>query len=179
MRIVIGLGNPGKEYERTRHNAGFLALDFWCQKMGWSEFKEEKKFSALLTEGKIGREKIILAKPTTYMNDSGVAARALMNFYKLKPEQIVVIQDDKDIAIGKTKVQTARGDAGHNGIKSLVAHLGTNNFTRVRVGIAPTEPKEIGVTSHFVLHDFSKEEMKTLQEVFTNIAQDLEKIIKS
>jgi len=177
MRLVIGLGNPGKEYESTRHNAGFMALDYWSKKMGWPEFKEEKKFSGFVTIGKIGREKIILAKPTTYMNDSGICARALMDFYKLKPEQIIVIQDDKDIVIGKTKVQTSRGDAGHNGIKSLVQHLGTNTFTRIRIGVAPTDPKKIGVTSHFVLHNFNAEELKTLKEVFQNTVMDLEKII--
>lgn len=179
MRLVIGLGNPGKEYARTRHNAGFMALDFWRKKMDWPEFKEEKKFSALITVGKIGREKIILAKPLTYMNDSGIAARALMDFYKLRPEQIIVIQDDKDIAIDKTKVQTGRGDAGHNGIKSLLAHLGANTFVRIRIGIAPINPEDLGVTSHFVLHDFTKEETAALQNVFANIVKELEKIIHS
>lgn len=179
MRLVIGLGNPGKEYERTRHNAGFMALDFWREKMGWPDFKEEKKFSAFITTGKIGREKIILAKPTTFMNDSGISARALMDFYKLKPEQIIVVQDDKDIAISKTKVQAGRSDAGHNGIKSIVAHLGANTFTRIRIGIAPTDPEKLGVTSYFVLHDFTKEEVFALENVFTNITKELEKIIQS
>lgn len=179
MRLIIGLGNPGKEYEHTRHNTGFMALDFLRKKLDWPDFKEESKFSALVTAGKAGREKIILAKPVTYMNESGISARALMDFYKLKPEQIIVVQDDKDITIGKTKVQTGRSDAGHNGIKSLVSHLGANTFTRIRVGIAPIDPKKIGVTSYFVLHDFTSEEMSTLKDVFANVAKELETIINS
>ncbi len=179
MRLIIGLGNPGKEYEHTRHNAGFMALDFWREKMDWPEFKEEKKFSALITVGKVGREKIILAKPTTYMNDSGVAVRALMDFYKLKPEQIIVVQDDKDIVIGKTKVHTGRSDAGHNGIKSIVAHLNANTFTRIRIGIAPTDPEKLGVVSYFVLHNFTKEETASLETVFANTIKELEKLIRS
>lgn len=179
MRLIIGLGNPGKEYEHTRHNAGFMALDFWREKMGWEEFKEEKKFSAFITTGKIGREKIIVAKPTTFMNESGISARALMDFYKLKPEQVIVVQDDKDIVIGKIKTQTGRSAAGHNGIKSIITHLGVNTFTRIRIGIAPTDPKKLGVTSYFVLHDFTKEELNTLKNVFINIAKELEKNIQS
>ncbi len=179
MRLIVGLGNPGKEYEHTRHNAGFMALDFWREKMDWPEFKEEKKFSAFITVGKFGREKIILAKPTTFMNDSGVAVRALMDFYKLKPEQVVIVQDDKDIGIGKTKTQTGRSDAGHNGIKSIVTHLGVNTFVRIRIGIAPADPEKLGVTSYFVLHDFTKEEVVTLKNVFINLTKELEKIIQS
>jgi PTH1 family peptidyl-tRNA hydrolase len=100
-----------------------------------------------------------------------------MDFYKLKPEQIIVIQDDKDILIGKTKVQSSRGDAGHNGIKSLVKHLDANTFIRIRIGVAPTDLKKIGVTSHFVLHNFNPEELITLKEVFENTVKDLNKII--
>jgi PTH1 family peptidyl-tRNA hydrolase len=179
MRLVIGLGNPGKKYDHTRHNAGFMALDFWQKKMDWPEFKEEKKFFALVAVGKIGREKIVLAKPTTYMNDSGTAVRALIDFYKIKPEQVIIIQDDKDIAIGKIKVQIGRSDAGHNGIKSLISHLGTNAFVRIRIGIAPTDPRQLGVTSYFVLHDFTHDEMLVLKNVFNNVVKELEKVVRS
>mgnify|MGYP001198581490 CR=1 FL=1 len=179
MRLVIGLGNPGKEYENTRHNAGFMALDYWREKMGWENFKEEKKFFSFISEGKLGREKIILAKPTTYMNESGLAARALMNFYKIKPDKIIILQDDKDINIGKIKTQNNRGDAGHNGIKSLQQHIGTNNFTRIRIGIGSITDKKIKVISHFVLNDFTQEEKSILKNIFSNIASELEKIIKT
>lgn len=179
MRLVIGLGNPGKEYENTRHNAGFMAVDYWREKMGWEDFKEEKKFFSLISEGKIGREKIILAKPITYMNDSGVAVRTLMNFYKIKPEKIIVLQDDKDVVIGKIKTQNNRGDAGHNGIKSLQKHIGTNNFTRIRIGIRSADEEKIEVISHFVLNNFNKEEKQILKNTFSKITAELEKIIKT
>lgn len=179
MKLIVGLGNPGKEYETTRHNAGWLALDHLKSILALPDFKEEKKFSAFISTGRNGKEKIVLVKPTTFMNESGMAVRALMDFYKITPADIIIVHDDKDIPIGETRVQTDRGPAGHNGVKSIIEHLGTKAFTRIRIGIAPTEPEKMGVTSHFVLHNFNPEEQRTLNTVWENINKEIEKIIHS
>lgn len=179
MKLIIGLGNPGSEYESTRHNVGWIALDHVAKKFECSNFREEKKFFALVTTGKIGRDKMILAKPTTYMNDSGQSVRSLLDFYKLTQTDIIVIHDDKDIPLGELRVQSGRGPAGHNGVKSIINHLGTKDFYRIRVGIAPTEPDKMGVTSHFVLHNFTTDEQKKLKPVWDNVLAEIEKIIHS
>lgn len=172
MKLVIGLGNPGKEYERTRHNAGFLALDSLAK--NWdAEFKLNKKLKSEIAECKIGAEKIILARPQTFMNESGVAARALTDFYKIKPKDITVVHDDKDIPLGEYRDQTDRSSAGHNGIKSIIEHLSTQNFRRIRIGIATPALAQYSASADFVLGKFSKEEMKILDAVLKEIVQKL------
>lgn len=170
MKLIIGLGNPGKEYAGTRHNAGFMAIDFLAAKLGAS-FSLNKKFNAEIGESKIGREKIILAKPQTFMNESGRAAQAICDFYKISPQDILVIHDDKDIALGISKTQTDRTSAGHNGVQSIIEHFGTQNFTRLRLGVK--SPTDIADTADFVLAKFSNEEKKILMEV---IEKEIEKI---
>lgn len=162
MRAVIGLGNPGKQYLRTRHNAGFMALDFLAEKLGLT-FSFNKKFNAEIAEGKTGKEKIILVKPQTFMNESGRAVRTICDFYKIQPKEILVIHDDKDITLGEFKKQTNRGSAGHNGVESVIQALKSKNFTRLRLGVKPE--KEIKDTADFVLAKFTVKEMKVVEQV--------------
>lgn len=171
MKLIVGLGNPGKEYENTRHNAGFIALDILCEKLSGS-FSLNKKFNAFIAEVKNGREKIYLLKPQTYMNESGLSVRAVLDFYKIGPENVIVFHDDKDIAVGEYKIQTGRSSAGHNGVKSIIEHLGTREFTRVRLGIKPEHP--ISDTANFVLSKISTAEKKLLN---ANIEEAIQKIM--
>lgn len=164
MKIVVGLGNPGKEYERTRHNTGFMVLDKIADKFN-IEIKKEKS-KALIGTGEINGEKVMLVKPQTFMNLSGEAVRGLVDFYKEDIENVLIIFDDIDLEVGKIRIKE-RGSAGtHNGMKSVVSHLGTEKFKRVKVGIG--KPKEnIDLIGH-VLGKFSDEEFKTLENSMGN-----------
>lgn len=176
MHLIVGLGNPEKEYEGTRHNAGFLVIDKLLADSE-SETKFDKKSNADVAKSTINKKRVLLAKPLTYMNNSGIAVRALLDFYKLKPEDLIVIHDDKDIPLGETRVQTDRGPAGHNGVKSIIEHLGTKNFMRIRVGVAPAAQTEIKDTGNFVLGKFTKEEIKKLKKVIENTVKEIEMMI--
>lgn len=163
MKLIVGLGNPGKQYEKTRHNIGFETLNALqealasCQPSPW-EFA--KKFNADLSGCAVGGEKIVLAKPRTFMNDSGAAVAALAHFYKIPAREIIIVHDDKDIPLGELKVQTNRGSAGHNGVQSVIAALGTEDFTRVRVGIGSKNEKAMRDVPSFVLGRFGWFERK-------------------
>ena len=195
MKLIVGLGNPEPEYQDTRHNTGFLAIDSIISNIQYPILlKFDKKTNALVAKGEINKKRVLLAKPLTYMNNSGIAVKALLDFYKLKPENLIVIHDDKDIPLGETRVQTNRGPAGHNGVKSIIEHLGTQNFTRIRVGIGLSSPPARPVrrslseggggvrgggsdTASFVLGKFTAEEKKVLKKVIENITEELKKII--
>lgn len=179
MKLIIGLGNPGKTYERTRHNIGFVVADKITYKILNTKYKLQKKSNSELAEATIDGVKIILAKPLTFMNESGVAVRALLDFYKLKPTDIIVVHDDKDIPLGEYKIQTNRGPAGHNGVKSMIEHLGTQNFTRVRIGIATLEMDKYEDKADFVLGKFGKDEMKTLDEVMDKVMEETNHLISN
>jgi len=172
MKLIIGLGNPGKEYENTRHNAGFVV----CERIINNEQLTINKATKLHCN--IAKSKnFIVAMPTTFMNESGVAVHAAMDFYKLKPQDIIVIHDDKDIPLGEFRIQTDRSAAGHNGVKSIIEHLGTQSFTRVRVGVATAEMKNYADTADFVLGHFGKEEKKILGEVIVKITEEMKRLI--
>ena len=173
MKLIVGLGNPGDNYEKTRHNAGFMAIDKIAENFSFPNFTLNKKITGLTSKGKIGRTVVVLLKPTTFMNDSGSSVVAAMSFYKIPIENVLVIHDDKDIPIGQTKVQSDRGDAGHNGVKSIIAALGSKDFKRLRVGIQP-ENEIILDTADFVLRRFSSDENKILNKVFQNILKEVE-----
>lgn len=174
MKIIVGLGNPGKEYERTRHNTGFMVVDKLADKFN-IEIKKEKS-KALIGLGEINGEKVMLVKPQTFMNLSGEAVRGLVDFYKEDIKNIFIIFDDIDLEIGKIRIKE-RGSAGtHNGMKSIVKELGTENFKRIKVGIG--KPKEhIDLVNH-VLGKFSDEEMKLLEGSIDNAVNAAELIIK-
>ena len=176
MQLIVGLGNPEPEYASTRHNTGFLVIDKLLADSG-ADTKFDKKANAEVAKTNIDKKRVLLAKPLTYMNNSGIAVRALLDFYKLKPENLIVIHDDKDIPLGETRVQTDRGPAGHNGVKSIIKHLGTKNFMRIRVGVAPGNQDNIKDAANFVLGKFTAEEKKKLKKVTENIAKELEQII--
>jgi len=175
MKLIIGLGNPGPEYKNTRHNVGFRILDE-IKLQGLfelSEFKTEKNFKAEVSSGTFGAEKIVLAKPQTFMNESGQAVKALKTFYKIKPKEIIIIQDDLDLPIGRIRISTESSSAGHKGIDSIIKNLKTKEFIRIRVGIA-NELKEILPAEKFVLQKFSQED----EEIFEGIIPSAIEAIK-
>lgn len=173
MKIIVGLGNPGKEYEKTRHNAGFLFADFLRKELGFEEFRSDKKASAELSSGMIDSEKVILVKPETFMNESGRAVRALVDFYKLSPADIAVIHDDLDIVPGTFRTTDSSRAAGHNGVQDIIDTLGTQDFFRIRLGIGhPTEVLGACMPSHdYVLQKFSSEEITKLEALFPEAAR--------
>ncbi|GCE11827.1 aminoacyl-tRNA hydrolase [Tengunoibacter tsumagoiensis] len=139
MKLIIGLGNPGSEYERTRHNAGFRIVDELAKRHGW---RWERNGRAMIANGHLGTEKVVLVKPITFMNKSGEAVGELLRWYKVQPEDALVIYDDLDLPVGKIRVRRSGSAGGHNGIKSIISHLHTNTFPHLRVGIGrPANPK--------------------------------------
>lgn len=175
MKLIIGLGNPGKEYAETRHNAGFLCLDFLQQDFGFEPFTPDKKMSAEISTGTLHGDKILLVKPATFMNNSGTTVQALLQFYKLTPADIVVIHDDLDIALGTYKTTLSSRAAGHNGVSDIIEKLGTQDFFRIRLGIdRPIAPEGACISVHdYVLHDFSPEERTKLQELFPKVKEEI------
>jgi PTH1 family peptidyl-tRNA hydrolase len=169
MKLIIGLGNPGKEYEMTRHNAGFLCADFLREAFDFEAFKLDKKMSAELSSGMIDSEKVILVKPETFVNESGTAVQSLVHFYKLSPSDIAVLHDDLDIAPGTLRITDSSRAAGHNGVQDIIDKLGTQDFFRIRLGIGhPTEVLGACMPSHdYVLQKFSSEELAKLPELFS------------
>jgi PTH1 family peptidyl-tRNA hydrolase len=139
MKLVVGLGNPGKAYEKTRHNAGFIAVDLLLEKYGYSSTKEE--FDSQLFLSEVNGEKVYFMKPQTYMNSSGVAIRKFLDFYKLDVSEIIVLYDDKDFPVGKQQFKFRGSGSGHNGIKSIIQNLKTENFNRIRIGIGARPEK--------------------------------------
>ncbi len=164
MRLFVGLGNPGSQYAGNRHNIGFMALDQIASDHGFSPWKN--KFQGKVAEGRLGREKVILLKPETFMNRSGQSVRAAMDFYKLDPLDITVFHDELDLAPGRLKCKTGGGHAGHNGLRSIHGHLG-DAYARVRLGIGHPGRKEL--VSGYVLHDFAKADQDWLDDLMRGI----------
>ncbi|HHT86276.1 MAG TPA: aminoacyl-tRNA hydrolase [Clostridiales bacterium] len=174
MYLVVGLGNPGREYEKTRHNMGFLTIDYLAYKLDIDVARDFKK--ALIGEGRINDTKIVLAKPQTYMNLSGISVSELMNWYKCAPDELIVIYDDIDLPVGNIRIRE-RGSAGsHNGMRSVIYHLEIDDFLRVRIGIGKPE-NDRDLVSH-VLSVPDDEEFKLLIDSVKNAADAVELIIK-
>jgi len=175
MFIIVGLGNPSKKYAKTRHNAGWIIIDalqkLWQKEFGFNEWQESKKFSSLISQGNIQKQKILLAKPLTFMNESGRAVQALVRFYKEAPEHLLVIHDDVDIAFERFKLQKNRSSAGHKGVESIIQALGTQNFWRLRIGIAKVTPKQQEETSKFVLKKFSLLEQWQIKKIVPDVVK--------
>ena len=166
MYIVVGLGNPGKEYENTRHNIGFMALDKLSEKLNIDITREKHK--ALVGKGEYKNESVMLVKPQTFMNLSGDAVVDAMNFYKEKPEKIIVIVDDIDLPVGKLRIRK-NGSAGtHNGLKSIVANINSQEFIRVKVGVGQNRSMDL---ADYVLSNFSKEERNIIDESVEKAAE--------
>jgi peptidyl-tRNA hydrolase, PTH1 family len=178
MKIIIGLGNPGEKYAQTRHNVGFIILDEIQKKLGFSDFEFNKKFNALVSEKNIAeenikknflthlfsstkQEKIILIKPQTFMNNSGESVRAIFDFYKISPRDLIIINDDLDILVGNYKITPNSSARGHNGVQSIIDHIGTSNIKRIKIGVE----NELGRASRqasgekFVLDNFTADEL--------------------
>lgn len=166
MKLVVGLGNPGKEYENTRHNVGFMYLD---EILGKENFTVNKKFNSMEYVTIMNNEKVIFIKPMTFMNLSGDAVRKYLDYYKIKSEDILVIQDDLDLDLGRYKLLFNHGDGGHNGIKNIILNVGNKEFLRLKIGIA----KSTGDIKDYVLGKFGKEELSQIEDVFKNLSNFL------
>lgn len=172
MWLLVGLGNPGKEYESTRHNAGWMALDFLAREIG-TDWKKDKKFNAEIADGVFGDTKIMMVKPQSFMNLSGEVAQPIAAYYKIEPDHIIVIHDDMDFDLGDVRMQFDRTAAGHNGVQNLIDRLGTKAFHRIRIGIGP---KKIEARD-FVLAKFSKDELKTMAESVSTVLDAIDTIV--
>ncbi len=172
--LIVGLGNPGQQYEKNKHNAGWMLLEKFAKQAGLS-FNLEKKHKATVARGNYKGKTVTLAMPLTYMNLSGESVISLANYYKYLPDEIVIVYDDKDFDLGILKIKTNGSAAGHNGIKSIISCLSTQNFPRLRIGIGP-KPKEFEM-SNFVLSNFTKSEMDMLEKVLEKGVDALDMII--
>jgi PTH1 family peptidyl-tRNA hydrolase len=167
MKLFVGLGNPGAQYAFNRHNVGFMAIDAIAAADGFPAWR--KRFSGLLSEGKLGEESVLLFKPQTFMNDSGRAVGEAVRFYKLDLGDVIVFHDELDLAPCKVRVKTGGGVAGHNGLKSLTAHIG-NDYVRVRIGIGHPGSKDL--VTGYVLRDFAKADHRWLEPLLGAIAAE-------
>lgn len=172
--LVVGLGNPGERYAMTRHNAGFMALDAFCQLAGLSIKKLQ--FRSLCGQAEIQGHKVILMKPSTFMNNSGEAVRDAAAFYKIPPERIIVIFDDISLDVGKMRIRRKGSDGGHNGIKSIIYQLGSDQFPRIKIGVGKKPHPDYDL-AQWVLSRFSKEELSALKGVFEDASKALELLI--
>lgn len=175
MYIIVGLGNPGKEYENTRHNLGFITCDQLSERHGIKVTKS--KFKSLVGEGIISGEKVLIVKPQTYMNNSGQAVREVMDFYKEEADHLLVIYDDIDIPLGSIRIRKAGSAGTHNGMKSILYHLQTDQFPRIRIGIGAQRDERIDLVD-YVIGGFTKKEVKPLEEACLKACDAIECFLK-
>lgn len=173
--IVVGLGNPDRKYENTRHNAGFIMIDFIADKIGVKI--NRVKFKSLVGEGNIGGSKVLLMKPSTYMNNSGEAVIEAMKFYKIPPENVIVLLDDINLDVGKMRIRSKGSDGGQKGMRSIIYLSGKDNFPRVKIGIGKKPNPEYDLAS-WVLSKFTKDELATLGKIAENSYEAVELIIQ-
>ena len=176
MQLWVGLGNPGAKYALQRHNVGFMVVDAIAEVHDFAPWQQ--KFRSLIAEGKIGNERILLIKPQTYMNDSGDAVQQALHFYKLDLNALTVFHDELDLAPMKLKVKIGGGTAGHNGLRSIDAHLGCE-FRRVRIGIGHPGPGRKDLVTPHVLGNYAKSEMEPLSDLLAALADAAEWLAKS
>ena len=178
MYLIVGLGNPGKKFKNTRHNLGFLVLDFFAKKHKFPKFKLEKSFLAMISKKKINEKEVVLMKPLTFMNQSGEAIKFFIQKNPIEYENsLLVIHDDLDIPFGKIKISFGKNSGGHKGVESIIENLETKNFLRLRVGIAPKNRLEI-LKKNFVLQNFSKNERKILKNIIEKASLAIDVLIK-
>ncbi len=173
MKIIVGLGNPGAEYAHTKHNVGFMFVDALAERLNADVWHE--KFHALVAEGRIDAEKVLLVKPLTYMNESGRAVEPLLEWYKLSSKDLIVAYDDMDIATGSIRLRRKGSTGGHNGIKSLLLHIGTEDFVRVRLGIGRPLPAQTVI--HHVLSPFLSDDVPKIREAILYLLPAVECIV--
>ena len=180
MKLIIGLGNPGRDYVNNRHNAGFKCVDLFAREHGIS--LTQRVARSKLGTGEVADTRIVVAKPQTFMNLSGEAVAALVRRYRLSSQDILVIHDDLDLPLGKIRIREKGSSGGHNGLKSIISHLGTQDFPRIRVGIAPTEDSssaathEVDAIEH-VLSDFTDAEKTVMREIYVKVAAAIECVL--
>ena len=174
MYLIVGLGNPTREYERTRHNVGFDTIDVLADKINTDV--SEKKFKGLYGKGMLGGERVILLKPQTFMNLSGESVRAAADFYKIPPDHILVIYDDISLDVGHLRIRTKGSAAGHNGIKNIIAHLRTQEFPRIKIGVGAKPPRMD--LADYVLSRFSAEDRRVMETAFKDAAQAAQVLIE-
>src|SRR6266566_1020221 len=173
MRLLVGLGKPGAEYARNRHNIGFMAVDAIRSRHGIPPWR--RRFHGVATEGSLAGERVILLLPGTFMNESGLAVAEAANFYKIGTDDIVVFHDEIELPPGKVRVKTGGGNAGHNGLRSISAHVG-NDYRRVRIGVGHPGLKEL--VEPYVLNDFAKDERPWVEALCVIIADNAELLAK-
>lgn len=173
MKIIAGLGNPGAEYAHTKHNVGFMLMDALAKRLNAPAWKED--FFSSVTEVRIGGEKVFLVKPLTYMNNSGEALGPMLSYYKMDADDLVVAHDDMDIPTGMVRIRKKGSSGGHNGIKSILAHVGSEDFPRVRIGIG-RPPAGWTVVNH-VLAPFQAEDAPKIREAITYLLPAMESIV--
>lgn len=174
MKLIVGLGNPGSEYQSTRHNMGFAAIDYISEKQGIPVKKS--KHQALIGEGTLGGERVVLAKPMTYMNLSGDAVSALARWYKVEPSDILVIYDDMDLPVGQMRLRPSGSAGGHNGMKSIILRLSSDHFPRLRIGIGRKENND---TIDYVLGKLNREEQEIQFKLLGDVCDAVELFVKS
>ncbi|AST05872.1 aminoacyl-tRNA hydrolase [Anoxybacillus flavithermus] len=174
VKLFVGLGNPGKEYEQTRHNVGFMVIDELAHRWGLS--LNQTKFQGIFTSGVIAGEKVILCKPLTYMNLSGECVRPLMDYYNIDVDDLIVIYDDLDLSTGTVRLRPKGSAGGHNGMKSLIHHLKTEQFKRIRIGI--DRPKNGMRVSDYVLGRWTAEEKIQIEQAIQKAADACERSLK-
>lgn len=174
MIIIVGLGNPGKKFQDTRHNLGFTAVDFFAKNNGFPDFEPSKKCQALISQ----EGKIILVKPQTFMNNSGVAVKKITSESKWRRADVMVIHDDIDLPLGALKIIKNRGAAGHKGVESIIKNIGNKNLIRFRLGIQPSSGKPKN-SERFVIKTFTKEEKQKLQSSIEKTSQALDYLISN
>ena len=180
MKLIVGLGNPGRAYVNNRHNAGFKCVDLFAREHGIP--LTQRGARSKLGTGEVANTRIVVAKPQTFMNLSGEAVSALVRRYKLSAKDILVIYDDLDLPLGKIRIREKGSSGGHNGLKSIIAHLGTQDFPRIRVGISPSEGSdnaaapEVDAIEH-VLSDFTDAEKTVMREVYPRVAAAIECVL--
>ena len=174
--IVVGLGNPGAQYLHTRHNAGFLAIDYIGDKYNARVNKSAHK--GLVGEATIAGKRVLLVKPQTFMNLSGECVRAALDFYKIKAEKLIIIYDDISLDVGRLRVRREGSAGGHNGIKSIIGNIGTQTFPRIKVGVGQKPHPDYDLAS-WVLSEFKTDELKALEGAFPTVCEGLEKILST
>lgn len=180
--LIVGLGNPGKQYEFTRHNMGFLVVQAMAQLYGW-QFKEDQQFRALVAKGKVGEATVHLLLPLTYMNESGWAMRRYLDFYKLTADDVIVVTDDIALSYGEMRVRAVGSAGGHNGLKSIQAHLNSSHYLRLRMGIDKQKPEgqvdlqPRGSLANYVLDKFSLDEIAALPSFVEGGVKILKRLI--
>ncbi|MBT3795855.1 aminoacyl-tRNA hydrolase [bacterium] len=168
IALIVGLGNPGEKYESTRHNIGFSFIDKFSEQI--NSPITDSKFNSLYSNVNKDGKKLLLLKPQTYMNDSGVAVKKVKDFFKISSNQTIVIYDDLDLQVGQIKIKDTGGSGGHNGINSIIENIGNNNFIRIRIGIG--KPLEKSMTNKYVLSKFTKDESKIVNNI-NNLAKNI------